>query len=130
MTAVAVIVCLVTWNGARDAWLRFSALRPFLDVVHSGMSPTAYDGAYAAIERGYGPIVGTTFGVLALIPAALGAWALALPIACAAAIRRTGWRALDTFPIWCIAAWLGAGAVRADGQQRLTTPSFSSGRSY
>ena len=106
VTAVAVIVCLVTWKGARDAWLRFSALRPFLDVVHSGMSPTAYDGAYAAIDREYGPIVGTTSGVLALIPAAMGAWALALPIACAAAIRRTGWRALDTFPIWCVAAWL------------------------
>ena len=44
LTAIAVIVCLVTWHGARDAWLRFSALRPFLDVVHSGMSPTAYDG--------------------------------------------------------------------------------------
>ena len=107
VTAVAVIVCLVTWKGARDAWLRFSALRPFLDVVHSGMSPTAYDGAYAAIDREYGPIVGTTSGVLALIPAAMGAWALALPIACAAAIRRTGWRALDTFPIWCVAVWLG-----------------------
>ena len=107
VTVVAVIVCLVTWKGARDAWLRFSALRPFLDVVHSGMSPTAYDGAYAAIEREYGPIVGTTAGVLALIPAAMGAWALALPIAGAAAMRRTGWRALDTFPIWCVAAWLG-----------------------
>ena len=87
VTVVAVIVCLVTWQGARDAWLRFSALRPFLDVVHSGMSPTAYDGAYAAIEREYGPIVGTTAGVLALIPAAMGAWALALPIA---------WRRRDT----------------------------------
>ena len=107
LTAVAVIVCLVTWHGARDAWLRFSALRPFLEVVHSGMSPTAYDGAYTAIDRRYGPLVGTTLGVLALIPAALGALALALPIACAAAIRRTGWRVLDTFPIWCVAAWLG-----------------------
>ena len=39
------------WDGARDAWLRFSALRPFLDVVHSGMSPTAYDGAYTIIDE-------------------------------------------------------------------------------
>ena len=60
------------------------------------------------LSRGVtGPCVATTLGVLALIPAALGAWALALPIACAAAIRRTGWRALDTFPIWCVAAWIG-----------------------
>jgi hypothetical protein len=107
LTAITVIICLVTWHGARDAWLRFSALRPFLEAMHSGMSPTAYDGAYAAIDRRYGPLVGTTLGVLALIPAALGALALALPIACAAAIRRTGWCALDTFPIWCVAAWLG-----------------------
>ena len=106
LTAISVIICLVTWHGARDAWLRFSALRPFLETVHSGMSPTAYDGAYTAIDRRYGPLVGTTLGVLALIPAALGALALALPIACVAAIRRTGWRVLDTFPIWCVAAWL------------------------
>ena len=105
--AFLVIICLVTWTAARDAWLRFSAIRPFLDVVHSGMSPTAYDGVYAAIDRGHGPLVGTMFGVLALIPAALGVFALALPITCALAIRRTGWNALDTFPIWCVAAWLG-----------------------
>ncbi len=42
VTAIAVIICLTMWDGARDAWLRFSALRPFLDVVHSGMAPTAY----------------------------------------------------------------------------------------
>ena len=107
VTIVAVIIGLAIWNGARDAWLRFSALRPFLDVVHSGMAPTAYDGAYKTIEGRNGPLVATTLGVLALIPAALGAWGLALPIACAAAIRRTGWRALDTFPIWCVAAWIG-----------------------
>lgn len=107
LTAGAVIVCLVMWHDARDAWLRFSALRPFLDVVHSHMSPTAYDGVYAAIAQRYGPLVGTTVGVIALIPATLGAWALALPVACAAAVRRTGWRALDLFPFWCIAAWLG-----------------------
>jgi hypothetical protein len=107
LAAVTVIILLVTWHGARDAWLRFSALRPFLQAVHSGMSPTAYDGAYAAIDRRYGPLVGTTLGMLALIPAAMGGLALALPIACAAAIRRTGWRVLDTFPIWCVAAWLG-----------------------
>ena len=48
--AIIVIICLVTWDGARDAWLRFSAFRQFLEVAHSGMSPTAYDGAYAAID--------------------------------------------------------------------------------
>ena len=92
VTVIAVIISLAMWDGARDAWLRFSALRPFLDVVHSGMAPTAYDGAYTIIEKRHGPLVGTTLGVLALVPAALGAFALALPIACAAAVRRTGWQ--------------------------------------
>jgi hypothetical protein len=107
LTAITVTICLVTWHGARDAWLRSSALRPFLEVVHSGMSPTSYDGAYTAIDTRYGWLVGTTLGVLALVPAAVGALALALPIACVAAIRRTGWDTLDTFPIWCVAVWLG-----------------------
>ena len=106
-TVIAVIICLATWDGARDAWLRFSALRPFLDAVHSAMSPTAYDGAYKTAEGRYGPLVATTLGVLALIPAALGAFALALPAMGAAAVKRTGWRVLDTFPIWCVVAWLG-----------------------
>ncbi len=104
---IAVIISLAMWDSARDAWLRFSALRPFLDVVHSGMAPTAYDGAYTIIEQRHGPLLGTTLGVLALVPAALGAFALALPITCAAAVRRTGWQVLDTFPIWCVLAWLG-----------------------
>ena len=104
---IAIITCLATWDGARDAWLRFSALRPFLDAVHSAMAPTAYDGAYKAAEGRYGPLVATTLGVLALIPAALGAFALVLPALGAAAVKRSGWRVLDTFPIWCVVAWLG-----------------------
>ena len=107
VTAIAVIICLTMWDGARDAWLRLSALRPFLDVVHSGMAPTVYDGAYAIIDKRHGPVVGTTLGVLALVPAALGVFALALPITWAAAVRRTGWQVLDTFPIWSVLAWLG-----------------------
>jgi hypothetical protein len=107
VTIIAVIIGLTMWEGARDAWLRFSALRPFLDVVHSGMAPTAYDGAYKTIEGRHGPFVGTTLGVLALVPAALGAFMLALPITCAAAVRRTGWRVLDSFPIWSVLVWLG-----------------------
>ena len=107
VTVLSVFTGLAMWDGARDAWLRFSALRPFLDVVHSGMAPTAYDGAYTIIDQRHGPLVGTTLGVLALVPAALGACALALPITCAAAVRRTGWRTLDTFPFWCVAVWLG-----------------------
>ena len=68
LTAITVTICLVTWHDARDAWLRSSALRPFLEVVHSGMSPTAYDGAYTAIDRRYGSLVGTTLGVLGAHP--------------------------------------------------------------
>ena len=107
LTVIIVVICLGTWQSARDAWLRFSVPRQFLEHVHTGMSPTAYDGAYKAIDGRYGPLVGTTLGLLALIPAALGAFAIALPIAGAAAVRRTGWRSLDTFPMWCVTAWLG-----------------------
>ena len=107
LTVIIVIICLGKWQSARDAWLRFSVPRQFLEVVHTGMSPTAYDGAYKAIDGRYGPLVGTTLGLLALIPAALGAFAIALPIAGAAAVRRTGWLFLDTFPMWCVTAWFG-----------------------
>ena len=128
LTVIIVVICLGTWQSARDAWLRFSVPRQFLEVVHTGMSPTAYDGAYKAIDGRYGPLVGTTLGLLALIPAALGAFAIALPIAGAAAVRRTGWRSLDTFPMWCVTAWLASCCWRQQPTSA-TTPSFSSGHS-
>lgn len=107
LTLIIVVIGLGTWQSARDAWLRFSVPRQFLELVHTGISPTAYEGSYKAIDGRYGPLVGTTLGLLALIPAALGAFAIALPVAGAAAVRRTGWRSLDTFPIWCVTAWVG-----------------------
>ena len=37
LTVIIVIICLGTWQSARDAWLRFSVPRQFLEVVHTGI---------------------------------------------------------------------------------------------
>jgi hypothetical protein len=100
-------VCVATVPVVRHAWLRFSALGPFLDIVHTGMSPTAYDGIYQMIEQHYGRAFAWVVGFSALLPIALGALTITLPVVMTVAIRRTGWLALDSFPIWCAAAWLG-----------------------
>jgi hypothetical protein len=107
LIACALAITVATWDGARDAWLQFSAFPRSLDAMHSAQSPTAYDGVYRAITERYGPVVASTIGVVALVPAVLGGLVFALPLAFAVAAQRTGWRALDTFPVWCLAAWLG-----------------------
>jgi hypothetical protein len=45
-------------------------------------------------------------GLCALIPVVLGALTFALPLGLIIAIRPTGWRPLDSFPVWCVATWL------------------------
>ena len=77
-----------------------------MELVHTEMSPTAYDGLYQMLEQQYGRASAWTFGFWALIPIALGALTIALPLALTVAIRRTGWRPLDSFPIWCAVVWL------------------------
>ena len=105
IAAVAGAVCLAVVPVAQRAWLQFSAFGPFMELVHTGMSPTAYDGVYQMIEQQYGRASAWTIGFWALIPIALGTLTIALPLALTGAIRRTGWRPLDSFPIWC--AWYG-----------------------
>jgi hypothetical protein len=107
VTMIAAAAVPTVSTQARDAWLRFSALQRFLTVVHTGMAPTPYDGVYQAVQNREGPLVATTIGLLGLIPAAIGVLTLALPAALIVAVRRTGWRPLDLFPIWLLAAWLG-----------------------
>jgi hypothetical protein len=106
VATVAVAVCFAV-PPARDAWLRFSVFPEFLSVVHTGMSPTAYDGVYRTLEERQGPAVASAIGFLMLMPLVLGVLIVALPAALAAAIRRRGWQPLDTLPIWCLLAWLG-----------------------
>ena len=91
----------------RDAWLHFSACAKFLELVHTGQSPTAYDGLYRATEQHFGQEFAWIIGLCAIIPIALGAMTVTLPLALYGAIHRTGWQPLDSFPFWCIATWLG-----------------------
>jgi hypothetical protein len=105
--AVVGAVCVAVVPLARQTWLHFSAFDRFMEIVHTGMSPTAYDGIYETIEREYGRETAWFAGFWALIPIALGAITIALPVAMTLAIRRTGWQRLDSFPIWCAITWLG-----------------------
>ncbi len=107
IATVAGAVCIATVPVARQAWLQFSAFGAFMETIHTGMSPTAYDGLYQMIGQEYGRPSAWIIGFWALIPIALGALTVALPMALVVAVRRTGWQALDSFPIWCTAAWLG-----------------------
>ena len=100
-------VCIAIVPFLRHAWLQFSAFDAFMETVHTGMPPTAYDGIYQMIQQQDGRVVAWVLGFLALIPVALGALTVTAPLALTAAIRRTGWQALDSFPIWCVMAWLG-----------------------
>jgi hypothetical protein len=112
---LAVVVCVAVIAAAcvavvpiiRQAWLHVSVFDRFMETVHTGMPPTAYDGIYQMVEQRYGRPAAWLLGFWALIPIALGALTLAMPVAMTIAIRRTGWQRLDSFPIWCIATWLG-----------------------
>lgn len=90
----------------RDAWIRFSAARTFIQIVHGSQTPSAYDGAYAAASQRYGRAIADALGFVALIPAVLGALTVLLPVAMALGIARSGRRPLDTFPVWCLLGWL------------------------
>ena len=107
VATVTGVVCVAAVPVVRQAWLQFSAFGPFMRVVHTGMSPTAYDGTYQMIEQQYGRASAWIVGFWALIPIALGGLTIALPLALAAAVRRTKWQRFDSFPIWCVAVWLG-----------------------
>jgi hypothetical protein len=90
----------------RDAWVRRSAFHTFVQIVHGSQAPSAYDGAYAAVQQRYGGATADALGFAALIPAVLGALTVLLPVAMALGIARSGWQPLDTFPIWCLLGWL------------------------
>jgi hypothetical protein len=93
--------------AARDAWLHYSGCRTFLEIVHVNQQPTAYDGLYQAIQKKYGPFFADFVGICILMPITLGVMIFTLPLGLTWATRRTGWRPLDTFPLWCLATWLG-----------------------
>lgn len=82
------------------------ALGRFLEVTHSGMGPTAYTDLYAEIVMGdhwgYSMIVGVALAFLA----ALGVFALLLPLAAALCKRRGRLGSFDVFPAFVAYSWL------------------------
>ena len=124
VATVTGVVCVAAVPVARQAWLQFSAFGPFIEGVHTCMSPTAYDGTYRMIEQEYGRASAWIIGFWALIPIALGGLTIALPLALMVAVRRTGWQRFDSFPIWCVAAWLAV-VVCAPRAPTETLPSIS-----
>jgi hypothetical protein len=109
--AATIVGVIASVPAAREAFLHFSVVGPFVESIHTVNWPTAYDGAFQRIQQGYGRHAAVAAGFLALVPAALGALAIIMPALLTMAIRRTGWRPLDSFPLWCIAAWLALVAV-------------------
>jgi hypothetical protein len=106
LSVVAAMMLLALIPPAWDAWNRYSAMGSFLEAVHTTQAPSAYDGLYRSIELSRGVQAARLFGVLALIPAVLGALTILWPAAMFITVRRTGWRALDTFPCWALVTWL------------------------
>jgi hypothetical protein len=105
---IAVVVSaliLIVVPAARHAWLQYSGCRTFLEIVHVKQQPTAYDGLYESIQKN-GQLFAYFVGICILIPITLGAMTFTLPLGLTWATRRTGWRPLDSFPLWCIAIWL------------------------
>jgi hypothetical protein len=104
---IAIVVSalsLMALPAIREAWYHFSGCRTFLEIAHMGQQPTAYDGVYQAIQQHYGQSTAWIVGVCILIPVTLGVITFAMPIGLI--VQRTGWRPLDSFPVWCVAAWL------------------------
>jgi hypothetical protein len=107
-------ISVLVMPAIRNAWLRFSAFDHFLKVVHTQQPPTAYDGVYQLVQQHFGQTCAWLVGLFALIPIALGALALAWPVGMIFAIRRTGWRPLDSFPVWLSGNLARFGGPRTD----------------
>jgi hypothetical protein len=106
--SIVLILAVVAASAmAQHAALRLPALRTFLVTMHTGQAPSAYDGVYQSLTQRYGLAVADVAGLLALVPAVLGAFTILCPVAYALAFRRSGWQWLDTFPVWCLLGWLG-----------------------
>jgi hypothetical protein len=59
------------------------------------------------LVQDYGQVSAQIVGFLALVPVALGGLTILMPTALIAATRRAGWQWFDSFPVWCMAGWLG-----------------------
>jgi hypothetical protein len=106
LSVVSVMLLLALIPAAWDTWNRYSAMGTFLETVNTMQAPSAYDGLYRLIEQSRGVQAARLFAVLTLIPSVIGALTILWPAAMFMAARRTGWRALDTFPCWALVSWL------------------------
>lgn len=80
-------------------WLKHSAVAAYLNFVHTGNEPTGYTGFYQSLLEHLPSTLVLFLGTLLVVPAILGLFVLAYPLALAAAVRRTGWNSLDWFPL-------------------------------
>lgn len=82
----------------RNFWLEHSVVTRFLELVHQGNQPTAYDGLYAGLVASVGKTAAIPVGIALLLPLLLGGFVLLYPAALIAWIRRAGWQTFDLFP--------------------------------
>jgi hypothetical protein len=109
------LLVVVAVPDFHEPWRRFSAAPELIEFVHTMQAPTAYDGVYRAMAERLGTPVALSIGWTMLVPAMLGALTLVSLPAFAAAVRRSGTRPLDWFPLCCLACWLGLVLVAPRG---------------
>jgi hypothetical protein len=90
----------------RHAWLGFSSVEQFVVIAHTGNTPTAYDGLYAALRTSLGAGTALCAGVVLLIPCVLGALIVAYPVALVVVFRQRQFALFDLMPVWILIAWL------------------------
>ena len=74
------------------------ALERFLDVTHNQQLPISYTGLYEALMYYYGPAIAVPVGVLLVVPACLGVFAVLYPVSVVLVHRSRGLRPIDWVP--------------------------------
>jgi hypothetical protein len=82
------------------------ALELFLDVAHNQQQPVAYWGLYGGLTALYGPQVAVPIGVLLVLLATLGMFALFYPLSLFSLRRARALQAIDALPLALLACYL------------------------
>jgi hypothetical protein len=82
------------------------AVEAFLDVTHNEQEPTGYTGLYKGLLADYGAGVAVPAGVLLVLPACLGVFALLYPASAALARRAGGPQVIDAVPVLLIVCYV------------------------
>lgn len=104
--AAIVAFVLLVWTFYALSADAVPALKLFLDVAHNQQEPTAYTGWYQGLLASYGPGVAIPAGVLLVIPACLGVFAVLYPVSVLLAHRSRGLKAIDLLPVVLIVCYL------------------------